>query len=107
MNPTLLQDKLPEDAVKVERVAVAPVDKQATIEEEADVATVESTDEPVHEEGENSDPTAENSEEAADFAKAMEMSDEQDGKQESSPFSCCQGSPADVLKNLQAAVGMA
>ena len=86
------QDVLPEDSVKVERVAMAPVDKQETIEEEGDVSTVESAaDEPVSEEVE---PIAETTE-------------TEQTKEQSSPFACCQGSPADVMKNLQAAVGMA
>ena len=84
-----------------------PVDKQETIDEETDVATVESAaDEPVQEEAENSDPTAEQSDEPAESAKDMETSEE-DVKEQSSTFACCQGSSADVLKNLQAAVGMA
>ena len=71
---------------------MAPVDKQETIEEEGDVSTVESAvDEPVNDETE---PTTE--------TKEVEQT-----KEQSSPFACCQGSPADVMKNLQAAVGMA
>lgn len=71
---------------------MAPVDKQETIEEEGDVSTVESAvDEPANEEAE---PTAETTE-------------GEQTKEQSSPFACCQGSPADVMKNLQAAVGMA
>ena len=86
------QDVLPEDGVKVERVAMAPVDKQETIEEEGDVSTVESAvDEPANEEVEPTTETAE----------------AEQTKEQSSPFACCQGSPADVMKNLQAAVGMA
>jgi hypothetical protein len=86
------QDVLPDDSVKVERVALAPVDKPETIEEEGDVSTVESgVDEPANE---NTEPIAETTE-------------EEQAKEESSPFACCQGSPADVMKNLQAAVGMA
>lgn len=92
MNILYIQDTIPEDSVKVERVAMAPVDKQETIEEEGDVSTVESAvDEPVNEEVE---PTTE--------TKEAEQT-----KEQSSPFACCQGSPADVMKNLQAAVGMA
>jgi hypothetical protein len=92
----LLQDKIPEDVLKVERVAMALVDKQETIDEEGDVSTVESgADEPANE-TENTEPTAE----------TKEISEEQT-KEQSSPFACCQGSPADVMKNLQAAVGMA
>ena len=71
---------------------MAPVDKQETIEEEGDVSTVESAaDEPVSEEVEPIAETAET----------------EQTKEQSSPFACCQGSPADVMKNLQAAVGMA
>ena len=87
---------MPEDAVKPERVAVAPVDKPDTIDEEGDVSTVESgADEPTNE-TENIEPTSE----------TKEITEEQT-KEQSSPFACCQGSPADVMKNLQAAVGMA
>jgi hypothetical protein len=86
------QDTLPEDSVKVERVAMAPVDKQETIEEEGDVSTVESAaDEPVSEEVE----------------PATETKEAEPEKEQSSPFDCCQGSPADVMKNLKAVVGMA
>jgi hypothetical protein len=89
-----MQDMIPEDGVKVERVAMAPVDKQETIEEEGDVSTVESgVDEPVNEETEPVEET-------------KEVTEEQN-KEQSSPFACCQGSPADVMKSLQAAVGMA
>jgi hypothetical protein len=86
---------MPDAAVKVERVAAAIVDKPEPIDEEGDVSTVESTDEPANE-AENEEPTSE----------TKEISEEQT-KEQSSPFACCQGSPADVMKNLQAACGMA
>lgn len=87
---------MPDAAVKVERVAAAVVDKPDTIDEEGDVSTVESgADEPTNE-SENVEPTSE----------TKEISEEQT-KEQSSPFACCQGSPADVMKNLQAACGMA
>lgn len=38
--------------------------------------------------------------------KNLETSEEE-SKEQNSGFACCQGSSADVLKNLQAAVGMA
>lgn len=87
---------MPDGAVKVERVAAAVVDKPEPIDEEGDVSTVESgSDEPANE-AENMEPTSE----------TKEISEEQT-KEQSSPFACCQGSPADVMKNLQAACGMA
>jgi hypothetical protein len=86
---------------------MAAADKQETIEEEGDVATVEESvaDEPVQEEGENSDPTSTDKvEESAEVKDAEVLGEEP--KEQSSGFACCQGSSADVLKNLQAAVGM-
>jgi hypothetical protein len=104
------QDKLPTEDAKVERVAATPVNKQETIDEEGDVSTVESAgEEPVQEENENSDPTSEKIDEPAESTKEVVASEEQEGKEETSnnTFACCHGSPAEVLKNLQAAVGMA
>jgi hypothetical protein len=82
-----------DSAVKVERVAMEPIDKPETIDEEGDVSTVETdADEPVNE-----------NENVEVESGTKEISEEQ----QSSPFACCQGSPADVMKSLQAAVGMA
>jgi hypothetical protein len=102
----LVQDKLPEELVRLEKASAPAFSKQEIIEEEGDVSTVESTaDEPVQEEAENSDPTGGKYDEVVESTKDMVTTAE--GKEQSSSFACCQGSSADVLKNLQAAVGMA
>lgn len=89
-------------------MAEPPTSKQDTIEEEGDVSTVESAvDVPVQEESENSNPAYEKSDVPTEATKDLETSEEEADKEQSSFAGCCHGSPADVLKNLQAAVGMA
>jgi len=88
--------------VQPEKVATAP-SKEPIAEEDGDATTVESTpEEPVQEE-ENADPVPEKEE--APEAETKEIADAttEEPIEKQSTFTCCEG---DVLKNLQAAVGM-
>ena len=98
------QDKMPVDVVP-EKVATAPSKEPIAEEEEGDATTVESAaEDPVAEEAENADPEPEKEEDAEVETKEIVSSTEEKTETKQSPFVCCEG---DVLKNLQAAVGLA
>ena len=99
-----MQDKLPAD-VQPEKVATAP-SKEPIAEEEGDATSVESAEEPVQEETENAEPEPEKEEVPAVETKEVVPTEEKSEKQSgfAACGTCCEG---DVLKNLQAAVGLA
>ena len=92
--------------VQPEKVATAPSKEPIAEEqeEEGDATTVESAaEDPVADEAENAE--LENEESLAVETKELDSpTAEEKTENKQSPFVCCEG---DVLKNLQAAVGLA
>ena len=94
------QDKIPTDVVP-EKVAAPPPKEEPIAEEEGDATTVESGEDPAAE-PENAEPNVEEEAPATETKEISLAEEEKSAKQ--TPFTCCDG---EVLKNLQAACGLA
>lgn len=97
----------PEDVVP-EKVAAPPANPEDPIaeEQEGDVSTVESAEEQPVAEEENADPVPEEEEAPATETKEIAATTEEKSDKPSYLASCGACCDGDVLKNVQAAVGL-